>query len=309
MTVLTASNINKRYKNQQVLKSLELSVNEGDAFGFLGPNGAGKTTFIKIMLGLVTPQSGEIELMGIDLFKNRNEAIKKVGAVVEAPIFFEYMTGLDNLTYLVSLTRKIPQKDIMQMLELVGLAEAAHKKVGKYSYGMKQRLGIAQALLPDTKFLILDEPTNGLDPHGISGVRSLIHKLRTELGVTIFLSSHLLTEVQQCCNKVCIIHHGEKLMESDVDALDEVEAVILKAKTNADLDLERFNLIEKTKHDDITEFRFDIDRPQIPELVNYFSSVKAEIYEVRELERSLEDIFINLTKDKELDVRIDSFGS
>ncbi|MCJ8330337.1 MAG: ATP-binding cassette domain-containing protein, partial [Lentisphaeria bacterium] len=204
MAILTARNITKRYGKQYALKDIDLTINEGEIFGFLGPNGAGKTTFIKIMLGLATPHDGELELMGVDIFRNRKAAIQQVGAVVEAPIFFEYMTAYENLSYLVALSKKISRERILDVLDMVGLSAAVNKKVGAFSYGMKQRLGIAQALLPDTRFLILDEPTNGLDPHGISGVRKLIRKLTSELGITVFLSSHLLIEVEQICDRVCI---------------------------------------------------------------------------------------------------------
>ncbi|NQZ71175.1 MAG: ATP-binding cassette domain-containing protein, partial [Lentisphaeria bacterium] len=204
MAILTARNITKRYGKQYALKDIDLTINEGEIFGFLGPNGAGKTTFIKIMLGLATPHDGELELMGVDIFRNRKAAIQQVGAVVEAPIFFEYMTAYENLSYLVALSKKISRERILDVLDMVGLSAAVNKKVGAFSFGMKQRLGIAQALLPDTRFLILDEPTNGLDPHGISGVRKLIRKLTSELGITVFLSSHLLIEVEQICDRVCI---------------------------------------------------------------------------------------------------------
>jgi ABC-type multidrug transport system ATPase subunit len=309
MPILNARNISKRYGKQFALKDMDLSIKKGEIFGFLGPNGAGKTTFIKIMLGLATPLEGELELMGVDIFRNRREAINQVGAVVEAPIFFEYMTALENLTYLVALTEKLSKKRILEVLDMVGLSAAANKRVGAFSYGMKQRLGIAQALLPNTRFLILDEPTNGLDPHGISGVRDLIRKLSKELGVTIFLSSHLLIEVEQVCDRVCIIHHGEKVLEGIVADMLKSEQTIIELKAPKPLNLEAWEVIQKKSDDGLMRVIFELENDAVPQLIKDLIDQEAEIYKVNRVERNLEDIFIDLTKDSNLDVRVDSFGN
>jgi len=309
MAILTAKNITKRYGKQFALKNMDLSIKEGEIFGFLGPNGAGKTTFIKTMLGLSTPNDGELELMGVDIFKNRKAAIQQVGAVVEAPIFFEYMTAYENLSYLVALTKKISRERIMDVLEMVGLAAAVNKKVGEFSYGMKQRLGIAQALLPNTRFLILDEPTNGLDPHGISGVRELIRKLSSELGVTIFLSSHLLIEVEQVCDRVCIIHHGEKVFEGIINEIRKSEQTMVELKTNQELKLDAWTISDERNTGEFKQVTFEIDKSDVPRLIKDLMDQQVEIYQINSVEQSLEDIFINLTKDSNLDVRVDSFGN
>ncbi|MCH2176269.1 MAG: ABC transporter ATP-binding protein [Lentisphaeria bacterium] len=309
MAILEAKDIHKSYGKQTVLNGIDLTIKQGEIFGFLGPNGAGKTTFIKIMLGLAMPQKGELQLMGEDIFVNRKHAIKQVGAVVEAPIFFDYLTAYENLYHIVSLSGPISRQKILDVLELVGLSTAIDKKVGTFSYGMKQRLGIAQALLPDTKFLILDEPTNGLDPHGISGVRSLIRKLRDELGITIFLSSHLLIEVEQVCDRVCIIHHGNKVFEGVVAEVTQSEQTIVEVKASKELDCKSWNLLKSEEHHGLQQLTFELDKQEIPQLVQSLIDQNAEIFQVRSEEPNLEELFINLTKDKHLDVRIDSFGN
>ena len=310
-SVLSCRGVTKRYGKQLALNDLELDVREGEIFGLLGPNGAGKTTFIKIVLGLAMPHSGSVELFGGDIFRDRKKLIRDVGAVVEAPVFFEYMTAWENLYHLVSLSSRVNRKRLQEVLHMVGLEDAAKKPVGAFSYGMKQRLGIAQALLPETKLLILDEPTNGLDPHGIAGIRSLIQKLRDELNITIFLSSHLLVEVERVCERVAIVHHGKKVLEGEVSQLKGgtiSTTVHFEPKTEIPK-LENFSILSDTIDEDtgckVAEYAATFK--EIPSLVQELVDAGARISKVMEKERSLEDIFIEHTKGGEIDVRIDSF--
>lgn len=217
--IIKIKGLTKTYAGTPAVSDLDLEIRHGSIFGFLGPNGAGKTTVIKSILGLTTPDKGLIEILGKSIFSRREDIMREVGAVVEAPCLFPDFTAFENLSYITRLSGKVPADKIKETLDLVGLGNTGGKHVGAFSYGMKQRLGIAQALLPENKLIFLDEPTNGLDPHGIVGVRKLISKLRKELGITIFLSSHMLSEVQQVCDRVAIIDRGVKICESGVSEL------------------------------------------------------------------------------------------
>ena len=312
--ILKCRNISKRYRQQYALRDLDLDVHAGEIFGLLGPNGAGKTTFIRIILGLAAPTTGQISFLGEDIFRRRKEFIRKLGAVVEAPVFFEYMTGWDNLYQLVSLSGKVDRKRLAETLAVVGLAEAGGKKVGAYSYGMKQRLGIAQALLPATRLLILDEPTNGLDPQGIAGIRELIGKLCHDLGITIFLCSHLLAEVERVCDRVAIIHQGEKVLEglvSDLKTTDPLTEVHLALNPELPDSFGPFKPVDQSTYETngVTVLKFAIPREDVPELVRKLVQAGVAIHRVNATERSLEDIFLEHTKSGRFDVPTDSSGN
>ena len=309
--VLQCRQVTKRYGRQLALDRLDLDVREGEIFGLLGPNGAGKTTLIRIILGLAAPSTGQISLFGDDLFTRRNALIRHVGAVVEAPMFFEYMSAWDNLRCLVSLNCRVADSRLREILHLVGLEDAARKRVSAFSYGMKQRLGIAQALLPQTRFLILDEPTNGLDPHGIAGIRGLIRRLAAELRITVFLSSHLLVEVERVCDRVAIIHHGRKMIEDTVSNLT-ARSLAVEVRTPAGQALPpsfgRFTPASVTPAAEAAETSmvFTIGRDDVPELVRELVAAGVPVRHVAERETSLESVFIAHTKGGATDARIDS---
>lgn len=225
-TVLQVKNLTKRFRNLVAVDNLELTVNRGDIFGFLGPNGAGKSTTIRMMLSLIYPDTGEVLLFGKPLKKNFKEVLKNVGAIVEKPDFYLYLSAFKNLEILAKLYGISPsKKQIMENLELVGLEKRYKSKVKTFSHGMKQRLGIAQALLHDPELIILDEPTSGLDPHGMKEVRDLITRLARDKGKTIFLSSHLLNEIELIANRMVIINKGKTVIEGNVsDLLDKSNA-------------------------------------------------------------------------------------
>ena len=236
-SILSVNSLTKSFGKRQAVDNLSFEIKEGEIFGFLGPNGAGKSTAIKSMLSLIKPNSGDIKIFGKSVSKYHNSALHGVGALVERPDFYEYLSAYQNLSLLATMD-KAPKNRITEVLEIVGLADRSEDKVKEYSQGMKQRLGIAQALLSDPKLLVLDEPTNGLDPRGMKEVRDLIRKLSKE-GITILLSSHLLHEVEQVCTTMAIINLGklikigsvqELLNESDT-CITEVKAEpVLKAK-------------------------------------------------------------------------------
>jgi len=222
--VLRTSGLSKRFARRWAVKDLSLEVYRGDVFGFLGPNGAGKSTTIRMILTLLRPSSGSVEIFGKDLHKNRRSVLSRVCGIVEKPDFYLYLSAYKNLEILGSMTRRIRREEILEALEEVGLKSRAFEKVKTFSHGMKQRLGIAQALLTKPELIILDEPTSGLDPQGMKEVRELIKKLSTEREMTIFLSSHLLSEVELVATRMAVVNHGELVVQGDVSKLLEREA-------------------------------------------------------------------------------------
>jgi ABC-2 type transport system ATP-binding protein len=225
--VLKTEQLTKRYRRRTAVHQLSLEVERGDIFGFLGQNGAGKSTTIRMALGLVRPTSGRVLLLGHDMRKHARRALQRVGAIVETPSFYENFSGWQNLRLLSAMSGGASEARIEEALDIVGLRSRARDPVKIYSHGMRQRLGIAQALLPAPEFIILDEPTDGLDPQGIREVRLLIRRLRDEMNLTILLSSHLLNEVEQICNRVAIINEGRLLYQGTIAALVSTEQTII----------------------------------------------------------------------------------
>ncbi len=217
--VLEVRGLSKRFGEISAVANLDLTIYPGDVYGFIGPNGAGKTTTIRMILGLIHSDAGEVKIFGYDLKRDYRRALSEIGALVESPAFYPFLSGYRNLRLFGDLSRRVSRERISQVLELVGLSRRAHHRVRGYSQGMRQRLGIALALLHQPKLLILDEPTNGLDPQGIREVRNLIRRISQEEKITIFLSSHLLGEMEKVCNRVGIIYRGRLIAEGDVDEL------------------------------------------------------------------------------------------
>lgn len=215
---LRTINLTKRYGQRLAVNNLNLEVKQGEIFGFLGPNGAGKTTTIRMALGLISPTSGSVEILGKNVASQRAAILPRVGALIETPALYLYLSGRNNLQAIGSALGGVSEKRLDAVLELVGLLGRQKDKVRTYSLGMKQRLGVAMALLQEPDVLILDEPTNGMDPAGIVEMRDLVHRLANE-GKTIFISSHLLAEVQQICTRVAIINQGKLVTESSVAEL------------------------------------------------------------------------------------------
>ena len=216
--VLRTRNLSKHYGKRLAVDNLNLEVKRGEIFGFLGPNGAGKTTTIRMALGLIVPGAGSVEILGYDIATHRAHILPRVGALVETPALYLYMSGRNNLRAVGSVLGGVPDERIEAVLELVGLRARQKDRVRTYSLGMKQRLGVAIALLQDPDILILDEPANGLDPAGIVEMRDLMHRLAAE-GKTVFISSHMLSEVQQICTRVAIINLGRLISESSIEEL------------------------------------------------------------------------------------------
>jgi len=218
---LRTSGLVKRYGSQVALQGLDLAVPQGVVYGFLGPNGAGKTTLMRLLVGLIRPDAGRIEILGQPYDWRRRSLLHAVGALVEAPVFYDYLSGRDNLRTLAASGARVPDARVDEVLALVGLADRGRDKAGRYSLGMKQRLGIAAALLSDPQLLLLDEPANGLDPGGIVAMRETLRYL-TRQGKTVFISSHILPEVQQLADMVGIVDHGRLIREGGLsDLLNE----------------------------------------------------------------------------------------
>jgi ABC-type multidrug transport system ATPase subunit len=226
--IINVSHLSKDFRDVKAVDDLSFSVEEGDVYGFLGQNGAGKSTTIRMLLTLIRPTSGNIEIFGMDLHRHRKEILRQVGAIIERPDLYKYLTALENLRLFATMSGvKVPESKLMAQLEMVGLADRAKSKVKTYSQGMKQRLGIAIALVHDPRLILLDEPTNGLDPQGIADIRNLILHLSKDLHKTVLVSSHLLNEIELVADSMIIIDRGKKLAEGRVDELfDPAETVV-----------------------------------------------------------------------------------
>lgn len=230
--IVEVNGLSKRFDGFTAVDDLSFTVDQGDVYGFLGQNGAGKSTTIRMMLSLIRPDSGSIRIMGKELSVSRDEIMRKTGAVIERPDLYKYLTAEENLMVFARLSGVKPRAALIrEKLELVGLAERAGSKVRTYSQGMKQRLGIAVALVHDPDLIILDEPTNGLDPQGIADMRSLIRSLSRDHGKTLIVSSHLLSEMEQVATRMIIIDRGRKIVEGDMKELIDPSHVVLQVET------------------------------------------------------------------------------
>lgn len=217
--LISCSQLTKCFRNLTAVDSLDLAIEEGEVFGFLGPNGAGKSTTLRMMVGLIRPTSGDVRIFGRDVWRDHVKAMSSVGALIEAPAFYKYLSGRDNLRILANSGGRYSEKDIDEALDIVGLLDRAKDKVKGYSQGMRQRLGIGLALVGKPKLVLLDEPTNGLDPEGMKEIRELITRLREDKSMAIFLSSHLLHEVEQVCTRVGVVNKGRLIVSGAVDEL------------------------------------------------------------------------------------------
>jgi len=298
-TILQTRRLGKRYGKRWAVKNLNLEVVRGDVFGFLGPNGAGKSTTIRMILSLIKPTEGETEIFGHSLKTYRSEALRRVGGIVEKPDFYQYLSAYKNLEIVGSLTGDVNRKRISEVLSLVGLSDRAGDRVNTYSHGMKQRLGIAQALVSDPELIILDEPTNGLDPQGMKEVRDLIIHLSRDREKTIILSSHLLNEIEMVANRMAIINKGELAVQGEVNALlnEGDKCVILQAEPRQKV----LSILKRRKKffKKITEkegkFEIIMDFAFIPDLNKALVGAGVDVKAIIP-RRSLEDLFLSMTE-------------
>ena len=296
-TVITTHELTRRFGEITAVDSLDLSVAHGRVYGFLGPNGAGKTTTIRMLLGLIRPDTGEVHVFQKNLRKNRIKLLRRIGALMESPSYYPYLSGRENLEITRRL-RGIDRNEVFDVLDLVGLTTAAQRKVGTYSLGMKQRLGLAQAFLGQPEILILDEPTNGLDPAGIHEIRELISRLPKERSVTIFLSSHLLNEVEQVADDVGIIHEGAMLFQGTLKELQEKKQAYLKIGTNRPAQaaeiLQQKGWLADSQSDSILTVPLK-DEKRAGEVNSLLVEAGFRIFHLSVEQSSLEDIFLDLT--------------
>ncbi len=305
-TLLKISHLNKSIGKRQILHDISLEAYSGEVFGFLGPNGAGKTTTIKIVVGLLSLDDGEIEIDGVDIKKNFEKAMANVGGIVENPEMYKYMTGMENLKQYARMRGNVTQERIDEVVELVKLSNRINDKVSRYSLGMRQRLGVAQAILHHPKLLILDEPTNGLDPAGIKELRDILKTLAHEEGICVLVSSHLMSEMELMCDRVGIIANGRMI---DVHTMDELisasnnEASEFRIKVDdvanalAVIDIPENN---KKLEDDIIVISLEKENVEekLSEINKAIVQAGVKLYTVSAVEnKKLEDVFIQLTED------------
>jgi len=298
-SIIEVKNLTKNFKDIKAVDNLSFKVEAGQVYGFLGQNGAGKSTTIRMLLTLIAPTSGEIELFGMSLAKHRKEILRQVGAIIERPDLYKYLTALENLRLFAIMSGvKVSEKQLMDQLDMVGLAERAGSKVKTYSQGMKQRLGIAIALVHDPQLIILDEPTNGLDPQGIADIRNLILLLKKERGKTLLISSHLLSEVELIADSMIIIDKGKKLVEGKVKELFDPSETIVELKTTDDA-----ATFEKLKQSPLNKFMhgqrndcllLKLHRNEVPSVMKELVQMDVNVISLHS-KHSLEDYFLSLT--------------
>ena len=298
MKVLEVHDLNKSYGKKQVLFDVSFEVNSGEILGFIGPNGAGKTTTIKLILGLQFADSGEVVINGFNISKDREKAIEKVGAIVENPDLYQYLSGRTNLEMVARLYKDVTKDRIEEVIKLVGLENRIDDKVSKYSLGMRQRLGIAAALINKPNLLILDEPTNGLDPEGIKELRELLKKLAKTEDVAVLISSHNLAELESFCNVVSIIQNGKVLKTSRVKDLK-------KNDNEYYLELDKLDGIDSLIKD-YTKVKENVikvmaSKEEVADFIDKLVRDGFKIYECKMVEISLEDAFLQMTGGNSID--------
>ena len=306
--VLKCEHLHKNFGKKEILKDVSLELEKGDILGFIGPNGAGKTTTIKLILGLQSITSGTVKINGYDITSNFTNAIRNVGAIVENPDLYMYLTGYENLKLIANLYKGVGKERIDEVVKLVKLENRINDKVSRYSLGMRQRLGIAQAILHKPNLLILDEPTNhidietreildeptnGLDPEGIKEIRELLKDLAEKEEMAVLISSHNLLELETFCNKICIIKNG-KVMETN-----KIEDVKNIAKSGYIFEIDNTEMIDKMfKNVTIVNrnmFKIAVDRDEVPSVIKKLVENDIKIYAVNENKISLEDAFLKKT--------------
>lgn len=298
--IIKVTDLTKEYKGQiKAVDGLSFSVTAGQVYGFLGQNGAGKSTTIRMLLTLIRPSSGDIEIFGMNLLRHRKEILRKTGAIIERPDLYKYLTAMENLRIFAAMSGiQVTEKRMMDQLEMVGLADRAQSKVKTYSQGMKQRLGIATALIHDPELIILDEPTNGLDPQGIADMRNLIMHLSRDLKKTVFVSSHLLSEMELIADSMLIIDKGKKVAQGKMEELfDPAETIVELVTTRNESAFEKLQA-SVFKNNIIGRqtgcLQMKLHRNSLPAVVKQLVQMDIEVVSFH-AKNSLEDYFLSLT--------------
>jgi lantibiotic transport system ATP-binding protein len=300
MYIIETEHLQFGYKGTgATIQDLSLSIPQGSIYGFLGHNGAGKSTTIRLLLGLLQPSSGAVRMFGKTLATNRAELYSRSGALIESPSIYEHLTARENLR-IAAVYRGIAKFRTDEVLEMVGLEKEHNKQTRAFSTGMKQRLGLALALLHNPELLILDEPTNGLDPQGIVEMRNVIQRLNRDFGKTIFLSSHLLSEIELICSHVGIIKKGRKLFEGSIQQLQQSTTEGIRVMVETD-DLDKTNALllpkfQNTYRNGKTVNLTLQNKEQIPEIAAHLVQNQVKIYEMKVVQQSLEDLFLHINE-------------
>ncbi|WP_243521247.1 ABC transporter ATP-binding protein [Bacillus pseudomycoides] len=291
--VVKLENVHKKIGKNEIIRGLSFEVREGEVYGFLGPNGSGKTTTIRMMTGLISMTKGDIAICGHSIRTEREKALEQIGAIVENPELYDYMTGMQNLKHFANMAIKpISRERITEIVKLVELEHAIHKKVKTYSLGMKQRLGIAQALLHNPKILILDEPTNGLDPAGIRQIRDYLQRLAKEENIAVIVSSHLLSEIELMCDRVVIIKQGQFVQEYNLhEQAKHDETVVVAFEVDQ---IQKANEIIKGKEQGSVVVT-SVEKEKIPQIVKQLVHADVLVYGVTVQNKTLEDEFLAIT--------------
>jgi len=291
--------VKKSIGKKEIIKDVNLTINQGEVYGFIGPNGAGKTTTIRMIVGLMKLTDGEVRILGKSIKDDYKEAAQHLGAIVENPELYPFMTGRQNLRHFARMYKGIPDERIEEAISLVGLEKAIDEKVSKYSLGMRQRLGITQAILHKPAVLILDEPTNGLDPAGIREIRDYIRKLAVEENVAVMISSHLLSEIELMCDRIGIIKHGEVISEQNVNEMYEeagqtqIKVILDVGETDQAIRvLHEINVSVKKEGKQLVA---ELSRQEIPSIVKELIKHDISVYGITGVKPSLEDQFLSLT--------------
>ncbi len=296
--VLEAIGLNKTIGKHKIVEDISFTIKGGEVFGFLGPNGAGKTTTIRMLVGLIRPTSGEVTICGFDIRKNFEKAMKQVGCIIEYPDLYTFMSGRDNLRHFANMLENVTEEKINEVIRLVRMEKRIDDPVEVYSTGMKQRLGLAQALLGDPKLLILDEPTNGLDPSGIHEFRELIKSLARQKNMAVFVSSHILSEMQLMCDRVAMINHGKLIQTGDIHTLltDCVHVwTVDRPEAAAEMLQKDYELSAKILND--TSVSAVLGKESVAEINKRLIKENIKIEYVYKEQRNLEDLFLEVTED------------
>lgn len=298
--VLELKQVKKEIKNHLIINDLSFKLYKGEVLGLLGPNGSGKTTTMRMIVGLMSVSEGNIVINGKSLLNNFKDSIREIGAMIETPAFYPFYSGYQNLMYFARMLDGVTKNRVLEVINLLGLSNAIHKKFSTYSLGMKQRLGIAQALLHKPSILILDEPTNGLDPAGVREIRDYLKKISEEEGVAILLSSHLLSEIELICDRAVIIQNGQFIETININSTEEtdtsifIEFVVNDTKQVV-ISFENSNVNYQYNIIDDKTIVFEVEEIHIPKLNRELVNAGIEVYYIARKKERLEDLFIQLT--------------
>ncbi|KKB71613.1 MULTISPECIES: ABC transporter ATP-binding protein [Bacillus] len=300
-TLLQLKNVSKTIRGKKIIDGLSFDVRAGEVFGFLGPNGAGKTTTIRMIVGHMGISSGDIIVCGVNVKENFEKAARHIGAIVENPELYKFLTGYQNLQQYARMSKGVTKSKIDEVIELVGLKSRIHDKVKTYSLGMRQRLGLAQSLLHDPKLLILDEPTNGLDPAGIREIRDYLRRLTKEKGLAVIVSSHLLSEMEIMCDRIAIIQNGtlRDIQHVHEPAADEKKRYFLQAD-DRDALLRHASAFGERSIEQVKDgIELSLLKEEVPELIKHLTDNGVRLYEAKAVTKSLEDRFLEITEERE----------